>query len=772
MKMFSGIELETIKAQMASLCAFSLGSNKIMELEPSFSPLVLRRENKRIEEALRCTVKYGAMPFYGLKDISTLLESAHKGILLTPLDFVAVIQHIRACAAVVSYMNKIEEECEEIDDLVSSIQVFKKIQEHLENCFNEYGEILDSASPELKSIRKSILKIDQEIANESSKFMQKHAASMIDNIVTTRNNRVVVLVKVSDKNSFGGFVHGESASGQAAYIEPSSFIELNNRKQSAISKEQEEIERICRACSEMVSDIATDCLNNLETCAILDALFAKAQWGKNEDAIVATLTTERNIYLKSTRHPLIDRKKVVCNTYRIIEPTRVLLITGPNTGGKTVSLKCLGLAVLMTYCGMPVCAEEATVPFFDNVFIDIGDDQSVLQSLSTFSAHLSKLAIVTQEATSDSFVLLDELGSGTDPKEGESLAIAVLNELRDRKCLVVATTHYGRLKAYGKRHSDVLVASVQFDVEKLIPTYHFIEGLTGQSNAFEIARRFNLKESVIKNAEFLKNQQKTEEDQLIDRLEKQILENEQIKERVLKKEIEVQELNERLINEKHKLEKEKEKFQDKLQQEANDYLQQVKEEANQILEELRTKQEQVKYHELLEIKNKLSVLEDEPIQEEVHDSKSFKVGDFVEIKQSNQVAKILSITKNQCTLNLNGITVRSKLEQLRPTNKKIIKPKKVFAIKTSKLSGFSMECNLIGMRVEEALQVLEKYLDDAKFNHMTSVRIIHGDGTGALRKAVHEVLKRDKDVVEYRLGTPSEGSTGATVVLFRGSSKK
>lgn len=768
MQLYSGLELETIKTQMAALCAFSLGSDKVMDCVPSFSPLVVRRENKRIEEALRCTVKYGSMPFYGLKDIRALLESAQKGILLTPMDFVVVMQHIRACAGVVSYKSKVEEECEELDDLVSSIHVFKQVQEHLEKCFNEYGELLDTASSELKTIRRSLLKIDQEIASESQKFMQRNAASMIDNIVTTRNNRVVVLVKISDKNSFGGFVHGESASGQAAYIEPSSFIELNNRKQSAISREQEEIERICRECSELVSEIAKDCLNNLETCAILDALFAKAQWGKNEDALVATLTTDRSIVLKSTRHPLIDRKKVVCNTYRIEDPTRVLLITGPNTGGKTVSLKCLGLAVLMTYCGMPVCAEEATIPFFDNVFIDIGDDQSVIQSLSTFSAHLSKLAIVTQEATSQSFILLDELGSGTDPKEGESLAIAILNELRDRQCMVVATTHYGRLKAYGKRHPDILVASVQFDVEKLIPTYHFIEGLSGQSNAFEIARRFNLKESVIKNAEFLKNQQKTEEEQLIEHLEKQVVENEQIKTRVLQKEIEVNQLNEKLIAERNRLEREKDKFQEKLQHEANEYLEQIKEEANQILDEMRAKQEQGKVHELLEIKNKLTGLEDAPIEEEVHDVKSFKVGDFVEIKQSSQVAKLLTINKNQCTLDLNGITVRSKLDQLRPTHKKIVKQKKVFAMKTEKIGNFSMECNVIGLRVDEALQQVEKYLDDAKFNHMTSVRIIHGDGTGALRKAVHEMLKRDKDVLEYRLGSPAEGSTGATVVLFRG----
>lgn len=762
----AGIELEVIKNQIASLCAFSLGQEKILSLEPSFSPLILKRENARIKEALACTIKYSSMPLSGLKDITLLLEQAKKGMTLTPLDFVAVIQHIRATRGIVSYMTSVEEKVEELSDLVDSLVIFKKQQEELETCFNDAGEILDGASPELRAIRRSLLKIDGEIQIETNRFMQKHAASMIDNIVTTRNNRVVVLVKASDKNSFGGFIHGESASGQTAYVEPSSFVEINNRKQSLLYQEQEEIEKICWKCSEIVEGIAQDCLNNLETCAVLDALFAKAHWGKKEDACVAELTNDKSIYLKNTRHPLINRKHVVENTYRILDPIRVLLITGPNTGGKTVSLKCIGLAVLLTYCGIPVCAEEAMIPFFDHVFIDIGDDQSVLQSLSTFSAHLSKLADVSQNATSDSLVLLDELGSGTDPKEGESLAIAILNDLRDKGCLVVATTHYGRLKAYGKRHDDILVSSVQFDVEKLIPTYHFVEGLTGQSNAFDIARRYNLKESIIKSAEFLKNQQKTEEDILIEKLEKQAVENQQLKEKLLEQQAIQSKMFKELQNEKEVFERNKEKNIEKAKQEAEAYLQMVKEEAQEILSEMRQKQDTNKYHEVLEVKNKLGLLdEEEAIEEEV---KEFKVGDTIEIKQSHQIAKIVAVNKNQVTLDLNGITVKSSKDKIKHTHKQIAKPKKVFSMRTEKIQSFKLECNLIGLRVEEALPILQKYMDDAKFNHMATVRIIHGDGTGALRKAVHEYLKSDRDVVNYRLGAPNEGSTGATVVTLRG----
>lgn len=767
MKNYQGIELETIKMQMANLCYFSMGKEKIEELQPIFSPLLIRRENMRIKEALACMIKYSSMPFYGIRDIRKILSSSLKGMILTPLDCIAVLQHIRGCKGIYGYFDHIEENVEEIQDLVTSLVINDKVKDKLESCFDETGEVLDSASNELRSIRKSKSKLELEIANETAKFVQKHATSIIDSISTTRNNRVVFLVKISDKNSFGGFVHGESASGQTAYVEPSNFVELNNRKQSLNYQEEDEIERILTECSTEISEIAQDCLNNLETCAILDALFAKAQWGKREDAVVATCTLEKEIILVKARHPLIDRKKVVCNTYRLQEPHRVLLITGPNTGGKTVSLKCLGLSVLMTYCGMPICCEEAVIPYFDEVFIDIGDDQSVEQSLSTFSAHLSKLAKVTQHATSNSFVLLDELGSGTDPKEGESLAIAILNELRERKCLTVATTHYGRLKAYGKKHEDVLLASVQFDVEKLMPTYQFVEGLTGQSNAFEIARRFNLKESVIKNAEFLKNQQKSEEDKLIEKLELQLIENAQLKEELSRKLADEKIVLKKLNDEKNQLELQKDKMLEKIKTEAEEYLALVKEDAMDILAEMRDKQETGKYHEVLAVKEKLTVLDESPQEED--ENHVFKVGEFVELKQSSQIARILSINKNQVTLDLNGITVKSKMNQLKYTHRRIEKVKKVFSVRTEKINTIKLECNLIGLRIEEAIPVLEKYLDDAKFNKMSTVRIIHGDGTGALRKAVHAALKKDRDVKEFRLGTPSEGSTGATVVTLKGS---
>ncbi len=372
------------------------------------------------------------------------------------------------------------------------------------------------------------------------------------------------------------------------------------------------------------------------------------------------------------------------------DPKRILLITGPNTGGKTVSMKVIGLFVLMTYVGIPVTAESAVIPFFDNVFVDIGDDQSVVESLSSFSAHIKKQAEIIRSATENSLVLMDEVGSGTDPKEGESLAISILNYLRDVKATCVATTHYGRLKAYGKRHDDIMVASVQFDQEKLEPTYRFIEGLTGQSNAFEIAERYGLPKSIIKYASFLKEQAKSQEDILIERLETQLNETTLKNDELSKKIAEVKALQESLVKERNQLLKEKDEWHKNAQAEANQYI----EEAQHI---------------------------------------------HVKKNQIRPSSHVIPKTKTNTSVHIRSHNI---------------------------YASMSLECNLIGMRVDEGIEKMKDYMDQAKIHGLKSLRIIHGDGTGKLRKAVHERLRNDKSVKEFRLGMPQEGGTGATVVTL------
>lgn len=765
MKKYQGIELDVIKDEISKFCSFSLGKNKILSLEPSFNPLILQRENQRIKEALMLCVKYGSMPFFGMKDSSNLLMSAQKGRVLTIQECLDVHKMIHATQMIFNYLNQCEEEVDEVKELVESLIFHSNLKNELEHCFHEDGSVFDHATEELLNIRAQLVRVEHELQQVTSTFLQKNKDSLIEQIITTRNDRCVVLVKVGDKNKFGGFIHGESASGQAVYVEPNLFVTVNNRKLVLLQKEKEEIERILILMSKKIQEVGPELLNNLETIALLDALFAKAQWGKKEEATVANFTQKKEICLEKARHPLISKEQAVLNTYVLQESTSLLLITGANTGGKTVSLKCIGIAVLMTYCGMPVCCENATIPFFDQIFIDIGDEQSIIQSLSTFSSHLSKLSMITKHATKNSLVLLDELGSGTDPKEGESLAIAILSELRHRKTMTVATTHYGKLKAYGKKHDDILIASVQFDLEKLQPTYRYIEGLSGQSNAFDIAKRFGLEESIIEHARSLKEAGKSKEDQLIERLEKQLSENEELK----------NELEETIKNQKNKIEEvemlkkqilqDKEKLKKAAQQEANELIQKAQENAELLLDEL--KNANLKYHDALKIKEKLDELnnlsEDENLEE-----KDLHIGDFVELIQSQQIAKVISIDKSRVTINLNGKTIHTKKNRLRSTDRKIEEKKPAFSVKTRKFHEFKSECNLLGLRVEEALSEVSKFLDDALFYNYPQVRIVHGDGSGALRKAIHDYLKKNKNVSSFRLGFPTEGSTGVTIVTLKG----
>lgn len=768
------LELPVIIAQISSLCSFSMGKELIESSAPSFDPLVIRRDNQLMKEALACDIHHGPMPFGGIRDLRTVLQNAQKGRVLTGNDLCDVMRLIRGLRSVVSYEKNIETEHESIHDLVSSIVIHDRLERELSSCINDYGEVMDSASSELAEIRRSLSRADKAVADAVQHFLSTHASSVVDSIVTYRSGRAVVLVRAAEKNSFGGLLYGDSASGQASYIEPAALMNANNRKQELAAKEEKEVARILSVCSKSVGEYAPEELSNLETAAVLDALFAKAEWGRQRDAVTAVLTTQKNLILKKARHPLIDPKKVVPNNYNLCEPKTLLLITGPNTGGKTVSMKIIGLFVLMTYCGMPVTCDEAVIPYFDHVFADIGDDQSVVSSLSSFSASVEKLADVTEHATGNSLALLDEIGSGTDPREGEALAISILNELRQRGTMTVATTHYSRLKAYGKRHDDILTASVQFDMESLAPTYKYIEGITGQSNALEVASRYGLSKGIISYARFLKDQAKTQEDQLIERLERQLNETERKNEALEEKLKEITEFQKKLHHDRVNFEREKDEWKNSTEQEARKYIDDAREQADEILRKMREMAETARYHEVLEQRQKLNRKGEgkkEPADTPVLKQKGgYRVGDTVELRSSGAAARIAEIRRKDIIILLNGREMKVSASAIRPSLKVLPKEKPVTMVNMSAsplTSSLSAECNLIGMHVDEAMDEMASYMDQARIYGLKSFRIIHGDGSGALRKAVHDKLKKMNDVEEYRLGMPQEGGSGATVVKMK-----
>lgn len=762
MESYQGLQLEDILKKVAEYCAFSKGKQRVLDTKPTFSPLLIKDRTEKTKEALACTVRYGTMPFEGIKDITSVLEVALKDGILSPYDLYSIVDHQRGVSSIQNYMHKLEIATPKISELCDTLSLYSELSQKIEFCISPYGEVLNHASAHLASIRKRLKAVEGELNRMAQSYVANHSNKLMDSIVASRNGRVVVLAKISEKNALGGLVHGESASGQTAYVEPACLLPLNNEKQSLLSEEQEEVEHILFECSQAVKQKAERLLDNLETLAILDSLFAMAQFGKKQDGIVAELSEEYTLCLTHARHPFVDPLKVVANTYTIQDPIRLLLITGPNTGGKTVSLKILGLFVLMTYCGLPILCEKAQIPFFDEVFLDITDDQSIEQSLSTFSAHVSKLALITSKATKKSLVLLDEIGSGTDPKEGESLAIAVLNDLRNKGCMCAATTHYGRLKTYGKKHADILLASVQFDMEKMTPTFRYIEGLTGQSNAFSIAKRFGLKESILKEAENLKKQSRSSEDELIEKLEAQILEADRKNEELNQRLKEIKHLEAELKKEKDAWTMQKENLLDKAELEAQKRVLEIQKEAEAYFDELKQANE-VKPHLYNEFRRKTDeLIKDE---EEIIEEYEFSVGDTVSLKNSLQIGKIVSSSGNKFIVEVNGMKITAKKDQLRHRKVQQEKPKVKNRTIVHVKPKISMECNLIGLRVDEALPVFEKYMDDAVLAGLSVVRIIHGVGTGALRNAIWTNLKKRKDV-EYRVGGQGEGGVGATVVTF------
>lgn len=771
MRIEKSLELDVIMTQVERYCDFSLGKERVHGSSPCFDRLVIQRDNARIKEALACTVKYGPCPVTAMSDLRATLANAKKGRTLSPqecLDGMRLIGGIRTMKNYESTITEVEHK--EIGELFDSLIVHEKLEQNLRRIFNEYGEVMDNASKQLQSIRSSLRRVDGDIASAAASFVANHSSSVVDSIVTYRNGRAVVLIRAADKNSFGGMVYGDSASGQASYVEPSALVPLNNKRASLIEQEKEEINRILKQCSAWIGEVAEEEIGNIETAAMLDEIFAKAKWGKDHDCCVAELTDVAELHIEKGRHPLIDPQKVVANTYNLSSCQNILLITGPNTGGKTVSMKVIGLFVLMTYCGMPVPCDRAVIPYFDAIYADIGDDQSVVSSLSSFSAHMCKQAEAIRNATSHSLCLLDEIGSGTDPREGEALAISIMNELRQRGTMAVITTHYDRLKAYGKRHDDILVASVQFDLEKLAPTYRYLEGFTGQSNAFEVALRYGVPKSIVSYARHLKNQAKTEEDELIEKLEKQLNETQVLKQELEEKLKAAEEKEKQLRKETDRLEKQKEQLQSKAQKEADDYVASVKKKADEVLKQIRKNQENLRYHEALEAVRALNV-EEETETEEDDTVYTYKVGDAVELKGNSQVCEVLEVGKKDIRISMNGRSMRVKPNQIRPSIHVIPKTKNrpEFSIHTGRniFASMPMEVNLIGLRVDEAMEKMDDYMDSCALHGLKTFRIIHGDGTGRLRKAVHNRLASNSSVKEYRLGMPQEGGTGATIVVMK-----
>lgn len=753
------LELDLVLKRIAHYASFSLSKERVLQTEPSFSALVVNRDLSRMKDALQYVVTNSGVSFGGVSDVRGPLTFSYKGGTLSIDEIVDVGRFLQGSLRLKSQFDKAEGTYKFLDDLFESILINTKTLDFINHCFGEQGEVLDRASTELASIRRTIKSTENQIDKQTQDFLTSNKASLAETVVSYQRGRKTFLVKPSDKNKFEGTVYGTSSSGQSVYFEPAFLTRLQNELAGLRAQEQDEIERICIETSVKIAGDAQQLLANLETITILDVLFAKASWGQKNDGVVATLTKDR-LNLKNARHPLIDSKSVISNTYKLVPPHRMILISGPNTGGKSVSLKTMGLAILLTLSGCPVLADEAEVMLVDQLFADIGDQQSIEKSLSSFSAHMETMTNVSAHATSNSIVLLDELGSQTDPLEGESLSMAILDHFRTVGCWVIATTHFSRLKTYGTKHDDILIASVEFDLNKLVPTYKYRENIMGESNAFAIAKRLGLDTNIISKAQEYKDESQYETDHLMEILEEKIAETETLKEELERQSESLETLKISLEEEtKRKLES-LEVEKQKLILENEKYLEEIVDEAQKQLDVINASNRPDFRKDAVEVIKKM--------KKEVVVDTTIKVGDRVKLNKTSQVGVVNNIEKKTAFVTIGSLSASVALNQLtklvvEPVVKK--KVRKSHSVKSS--SSYKTEVNLIGYRVAEALPIMDKFIDDAILQKAYQFRIVHGVGTGQLRTAVHERLRRNKNIASFELASIGEGGAGATTVKLK-----
>lgn len=752
------LELNKILEGIAHYASFSLGKEAVLSAEPKFSRLKVERELARLSDAMTLVAEHGAMGFGGISDVSHPLQRAEKSAILGVEEIVQITRFMQGTKRLKAQFDAYPSYTY-LDDLFASLVIDQRLLKELENSFSEQGFVLDRASSELKHVRDSIRRLEQSIDQESQNFLKKNADMLSENVVSLQEGRRTFLMKPSEKNKLAGTVYGTSASGQSVYFEPAFLARMQNELHGLRIREEEEITRICAEASTKIGANAEQMFANLETITLLDALFAKAMWGVKREAVVPTITKD-HLYLEKSRHPLIPDEEVVPNTYRLLPPHHSILISGPNTGGKSVTLKTIGLSVLMTFCACPILADKAEIMLVDQVFVDIGDQQSIEKSLSSFSAHLQTIQYITAHATERSLILLDELGSQTDPLEGESMAMAILDYFRAKGAWVIATTHFSRLKQYGTQHEDILIASVEFDLNTLKPTYHYREGLLGDSNALAIASRLGLDKNILDQAFKYKQEGQYEEDHLLEILEAKIAEQDKLNASLAEKETAYHAEKARLEAEIAEVKKQLKDKEIELKQEYEQAFADLVKKAEKQLEVLNKTHRPDKRQEA--VKNIAALQSPKP---EVIDE-TITVGDRVQILNTQQNGVVEAIERKEAKVQVGAISMLVPLKKLRKLAP-VKKNKKKVAHRISSRPKVALECNVIGKRVAEAIPIVEKYLDDCVVNGLGTARIVHGHGTGQLRNAVHQTLRRNKQVASFELASVSQGGAGATVVTFK-----
>lgn len=767
------------------------GKKLCRELVPSTDLSAIRTAQRETKDALARLFRIGSTSFGSNRDLGFSIRSLEIGSSLSMSELLKLASFLDNVSRIKTYGKKEREDLpnDSLDAYFEGLTPMTQLANEINRCILSEEEMADDASPRLKSIRRSKLSTNEKIHSQLTSMVNgAYRTFLQDAVITMRDNRYCIPVKAEYKSQVSGMVHDQSSTGSTFFIEPAAVVNLNNQLKELDLQEQEEIEVILGDLSSQAAVHTSELAADQKIMTTLDFIFAKAKLAMEQNATEPIFNTEHYIQIRKGRHPLLDKKKAVPIDVRLGKDFDLLVITGPNTGGKTVSLKTVGLFTLMGQAGLHIPAlDRSELSIFSEVYADIGDEQSIEQSLSTFSSHMTRVVHILQHADADSLCLFDELGAGTDPTEGAALAIAILNYLHDRGIRTMATTHYSELKIYALSTNFVENACCEFDVETLRPTYRLLIGIPGKSNAFAISSKLGLSDEIINAAkEQISKEDESFEDVIADleqsrvTIEKEQQEIAEYKERIRTLQEQLQKKNEKIDQAKDKILRDANEKARAILQEAKDVADETIRDFNKVgasadIKELEKKRQKVR-DKINEKNGKLALGNNQkkPANQKTVDPKKLKKGDSVKIISMNLkgIVNTLPDARGNLFVQCGIMRMQTNINDLVPVKEETITAPALQRTNTGKLKmsksfSVSSEINLLGCTVDEAIAKLDKYLDDAYLAHLPSVRVVHGKGTGALRSAIQSHLKRLKYVKEYRLGEYGEGDAGVTIVTFK-----
>ena len=789
-KVLKTLEYNKILQMLLEKADSAPGKKLCEELVPSVDLEEIRTAQAQTRDALTRLFKVGSTSFGSNSDLGFSIRSLEIGSTLSTSELLKIAKLLDNVNRIKTYGKKDRDDTpdDSLDPYFEQLTPLTQLANEINRCILSEEEIADDASPRLKSIRRNQQLTNEKIRNQLNAMLTGSYRNYLqDAVITMRNNRYCIPVKSEYKGQVNGMVHDQSATGSTFFIEPAAVVSLNNQLKELELEEQKEIEVILATLSGQAAEHTEELAVNQKLMTLLDFIFAKAKLALDQNATEPIFNEDHYIHIRKGRHPLLDKKKVVPIDIHLGKDFDLLIITGPNTGGKTVSLKTVGLFTLMGQAGLHIPAlDRSELSIFTEVYADIGDEQSIEQSLSTFSSHMTSIVHILQHADENSLCLFDELGAGTDPTEGAALAISILNHLHDRGIRTMATTHYSELKIYALSTSFVENACCEFSVETLQPTYRLLIGIPGKSNAFAISSKLGLSDEIIAAArEQISKEDKSFEDVISD-LETSRVTIEREQQEIAKYKEEIRALKEQLKQKNEKIDQAKDRILREANEKARSILQEAKDVADETIrdfnrlgagadiKDLEKKRQKVR-DKIKEKNDRLSLgqTEKKP-QNKALDPKKLKKGDSVKIISMGLTGSVNTLPDAkgnlfvQCGIMRTQTNIRDlALIQETTISTPTLQRSSTGKIKMSKSLSVSTEINLLGKTVDEAIATLDKYLDDAYIAHLPSVRVVHGKGTGALRSAVHSHLKRLKYVKEYRLGEYGEGDAGVTIVTFK-----